>query len=545
MKTMKGGIPNIMKQGTRQYSGIRQVIMKNIDACQALAKITTSSYGPNGMNKMVINRHGKLFVTSDAATIMTELEIEHPAAKIILLACEMQQFEYGDATNFVVVFAGELLKLAGQLIEMGLHPTDIIRGYQIAGDEAVKILSEMKAVKEFDVSLHNEDSLKEAIVTAIGAKQFSFKDMLTNLVAKACTIVMPDNPIYFQGNMVRVCKLPGGILSDSFVIPGMVLTSGTEGAIRYLKGAHVVIYNESVDALDTETKGTVRLNSAQELMDYNQSEEVWMENMIRNIHETGANCIISGGKFGEMALHFIDKFGLMAIKVPSKEDLRRISILLRAPMLVKFGPVRKDDLGYADSISAQEIGGSKVTVIDRAQEDARLATIVLRASTQNILDDLERACADGVNVVKSMAKDSTFVHGGGACEVQLARQIEIMGGKCTGLEQYSVRKYGEAFEVFPRTLAENTGLKANDTVATLYALHENGSIDSGINIEKSEVSGMAECGVMDLRIAKLNAIKLATNAAITVLKVDQLIMAKPAGGPRMPQKQGHWDDDDE
>jgi len=288
----------------------------------------------------------------------------------------------------------------------------------------------------------------------------------------------------------------------------------------------------------------VLIKTADELMNYNKSEEQSMENLIRQISEAGVKVVVAGSAIGEMALHFLERYKLMSVKVPSKFDLRRVAKAVGATPMARLGTPTAEEVGFCDLVSVEEIGSTKVTIF-RKDSDAGISTIVVRASTQNTLDDIERSVDDGVNVYKATAKDGRFIPGAGAAEIELSRQLQAFADSTPGIIQYAIKKFGEAFEVVPRTLAENAGLRATDVISNLYASHQKGNTADGIDIEGSETSllNTKQAEVFDLLASKASAIKLATDAAITILRVDQIIMAKPAGGPKPPQ-QGGMDTDD-
>lgn len=537
-------MPNILKQGSKHLSGKHAVEYRNIEACDALCKITMTSFGPNGMNKMVINRLEQLFVTSDASTIMKEIEVEHPAARILVMASEMQQREIGDGSNFVLVLAGELLKQALFLLEMGLHTSDVVRGYALAAETLLNDLEDLVLYEEKD--LKNEDRLAIAIHPVIASKQYGLEDLLTPLVAKACALAMPSNPINFNVDNVRVCKLHGGAVDQCELIRGMVVPHDVQGDITRKSECRIAIFNESVDTPETETKGTVRLTNAQELMDYNLGEEKFIEQNIKRLADLKTDVIVTGGKFGEMAMHYIEKFGMMAVRVASKHELRRLASTVRGRMLVQFGaPVRADDLGYADEVYVKEYGLQKVTIFNQSKEKSSISTILLRSATVNSLNDIERAVDQGINVVKAMTKDARFVAGAGAAEIEMSRKIGTFGDTCTGLEQYAVKKFAESLEVFARTLGSNAGMDGTEIVSKLYAAHERGEKHCGVDIENLGIADMSgNLKIVDALATKVSGIKLAANAVTTILRIDQIIMSKPAGGPKAPKGQGHWDDDE-
>jgi len=283
----------------------------------------------------------------------------------------------------------------------------------------------------------------------------------------------------------------------------------------------------------------VLLKSAEELKNYNNSEEAALEKVIKSIADTGCNMLVCGQQVGELALHFLEKYGIMCMKCPSKFELRRICRTTGASTLVRMEPPKDGDLGSCKHIYVKEIGSTRCTLFDHEDDSSRVATIVIRGSTPNVMDDIERAIDDGVSVVKSMTRDRRFVPGAGATELLLADTLTLFGESQPGLDQYAIQKFGLALEVVPRTLAENAGLDATNMIAQMYAAHKAGKAGVGIDIEDA---GTADRGVLDLLLTKKEAIKMATDAAVTVLRVDQIIMSKPAGGPKAPE-QGGADDD--
>eukprot|EP00455_Lapot_gusevi_P045403 TRINITY_DN5801_c0_g2_i1.p1 TRINITY_DN5801_c0_g2~~TRINITY_DN5801_c0_g2_i1.p1 ORF type:complete len:540 (+),score=224.37 TRINITY_DN5801_c0_g2_i1:86-1705(+) len=538
MKQMRRSVPSLLKEGHKQYSGVDQVILRNAEACKKLSKVTRTSFGPNGMNKMVINHLEKLFVTSDAATILREMEIVHPAAKMIVLAAQQQEREIGDGSNLVVVLAGELLNQAEALIRGGVHASEIISGYNLAYRKALEIIPELTCYEEKELT--SPEKLAAAIRSAVSAKQYGYEDILCPLIAEACALTMPRNHYNFLVDNVRVCKILGQSVGDSFVVKGMVVDRDTEGSVKRAENVKVALFNCALDAQGTETKGTVLINSAEELLNYNASEEQLMEKHVQEIKEAGAGAVIIGGTISQLALHFLEKYHLLAIKVSSKHELRRLARCTGARMIPQLGAISPEDLGFCSSINVQEVGSHKITILNQNLQDSALTTIVIRGSSQNILNDIERAVDDGVNVVRSLGRDARFVPGAAATEIELARRLQSFAEQNPGLEQYAIRKFGEALEVVARTLSENAGLNATDIIAKLYAAHERGEAAAGVDIEGADVG---ETGVLDLLITKESALRLAADVAITILRVDQIIMAKPAGGPKPPAQSGNWDDD--
>ncbi|BBN13186.1 T-complex protein 1 subunit theta [Marchantia polymorpha subsp. ruderalis] len=533
------GMQSMLKDGHKHFSGLEEAVMKNIDACKQLSKITRTSLGPNGMNKMVINHLEKLFVTTDAGTMVNELEVQHPAAKLLVLAARAQQEEVGDGVNLVISFAGELLQGAEELIRMGLHPSEIIAGYAKALTEGLEVLETLVEPNTEKIDVMNKDEVMKRIIPVVASKQYGQEEPLCRLITDACIQVCPKNPLNFNVDNVRVTKLLGGGVSDSLVVSGMVLKADAVGSIKKAQKAKIAVFGAGVDTAATETKGTVLIKNAAQLESYATTEEAKIESLIKEVAESGATVIVSGGPVGEMALHFCERYKIMVLKIMSKFELRRFCRSTGASSVVKLQRPSVDELGFADSISVEEIGGTRVTVIKNDAGGNLISTLVLRGSTDSVLDDFERAVDDGVNAFKAACRDSRLIPGAGASEIEMARRLQEFGSKETGLNQYAILKFAESLEIVARILAENAGLNTLDILSTLYSAHASGNLHAGVDIEGTNPT---KDDVWDLYITKFWALKLATDAVCTVLRVDQIIMAKQAGGPK-PQG-GHGDDED-
>ncbi|KAK5143487.1 T-complex protein 1 subunit theta [Rachicladosporium monterosium] len=570
----------LFKAGYNSYDAEDGAVLRNIDACRTIASTVQTSLGPYGRNKIVINHLQKMILTNDAATILRELDVVHPAAKLIVMASQQQEAEMGDATNLIIVLAGELLKKAEELLRMGLKTSEIVAGYERAQKIALEALEELEVDSIGDIRSQSE--LAKALRTVIAAKQNGSEQLLADMVAEAVLAVLPKNPYNFNVDNIRVVKIMGGSLEQSKVVRGMVFGREPDGTVKKAVKAKVGVFNCPIDISQTETKGTVLLKSSKELFDFTKGEEHQMENTIKELHDSGMRVVVAGATVGELALHYLNRAGILVIKIMSKFELRRLC----------------HEMGNVDIVETLEIGGDRVTVFRQENEQTRTATLVLRGATQNHLDDVERAVDDGVNVVKAITRDSRLVPGAGASEMELIERVSRVADKTAGLAQYAIRKYAEAFEVIPRTLAESAGLDATEVLAKLYTAHQaqpptasssaagaagkaatNGSstngtskaqtnggaeaddddededdddeeeeeIDcTGVDMENSDGTGTldaSEEGILDLMLTKQWAIRLATEAARTVLSVDQIIVARQAGGPKPLGPNPNWDQD--
>jgi len=538
------GFSSMMKDGSKFFSGLEEAVIRNIGACKEFAETVQTCYGPNGMNKMVINHLEKLFVTNDAATIIRELEVEHPAAKLMILGSQMQENEIGDATNFVIIFAGALLRVSEELLRMGLKPTEVADGYEIALNKALEILPSLSCYEV--TNSRDEESVKKAVRTAVMSKQYGNEDFLADLITKACISILPDKETQFNVDNIRVCKILGSGLYSSQVINGMVFKRHAESNIIKKETCKIAIYTCPIDALQTETKGTVLIKTAEELTSFSRGEESQLEKQIKAIADAGVDVVVAGGKFGDLAMHYVNKYNMMAVRLMSKWDVRRLARATGATALPKMTPPTSEEMGMADTVYVDELGDTEVVVFRVGDKESRVSTIVIRGATDNYMDDIERAVDDGVNVFKGLCKDGKMTAGGGATEIELARQVAQWAETHPGLEQYSINKFAEALEVIPRVLAENSGVKPKEIISKLYAAHSEGNKNMGFDIdgESGDVKDCLESNVLDLMLAKKWALKYATNAACTVLRVDQIIMAKRAGGPKPRDTQGQDQDDD-
>ena len=500
------------------------------------------------MNKLIVNNLNKLFLTNDAGTILRELEIEHPAARLILLASQQQDREVGDATNLVIVLAGELLQQAEKLLQMGLKASVIVEGYELAFAKARQLLGEeaesVLAAEKIPIK-----SLTPLLKTVIGSKQYGLEGKLASLVSEAIDITLPrDNPRSFNVDNVRCVKIMGASLTSSHVIHGMVFNREASTRLKSLSGPgpiKVAVFLCPLSGSRTETKGTVLLHDAKEMMNFSKGEEEILQRQIESIAASGAKVVVSGDQISDLAVHYLDRCGLIGLRIPSKFDLRRLCRALGATPLARLGEPLAEELGEAAAVECLEIGSDRCTVFKSSARVGQLATIVLRGSTQNAMDDLERAIEDAVNTVRTLVtRDERIVPGAGASEMALSRALGKFADLTPGVAQYAIRAFAESFEVVPRVLAMNGGFDSHDVLARLAAAQESQGPHQGINLDdpQSTIDSISG-GIVDSLAAKASAVHLAVDCALTILRVDQIIMSKPAGGPK-PRAPGAQDEDD-
>ncbi|MCP9257954.1 T-complex protein 1 subunit theta [Dirofilaria immitis] len=506
----KSGYARFLKDGVQHFKGTEEAVQRNIEACIELSSQIQSAFGPSGMNKMMINHIEKLFVTNDAGTILKELEVQHPAAKMLVMATQMQEKQIGDGTNTVVIFGAALLEHASQLLNMGLSPSEIANGYENAVDKTLEILPSLVVKKADD--LRDIGLVQKYLKSTIMSKQYDNVDFITELVAKACVQIVPKNTYNFNVDNIRVCKILGSSVQSSKTMNGMVFLRGAEGEIKKMDKARIVVYTCPFDLTQTETKGTVLLESADELLKFSAGEETEVEAVIKALAENGVN---------------VFDIRRLCRTTGAQAQARVTSCLQCVPPRTSYGE--------CDRVYTDEIGDTEVTIFDKLSERGHVATIVVRGSSQSRMDDIERAIDDAINTYKALTRDCQLLPGAGAVEVELARQIESFGEKCAGLEQYSIKKFAHALESLPKQIAENAGLDPTEILSKIYAAHQEGQRNAGIDLLSGEIIDAVEANIYDLY----------SDAAITILKIDQIIMSKQASGGPAPRPPKPADEGDE
>lgn len=389
--------------------------------------------------------------------------MQHPAAKLIVMASQMQQQEYGDGTNFVVTLAGELLSHAEGLIRMGLHPNQVIQGYEQACAKALEILPTLKAYEVKD--LKDEDEVAMLLKPALTAKLPSYGEFLSKEVAKACIMSLPEAASKFDIDNIRIVQVMGSNIADSYTMRGFLVKRDAETPIKSVQKPVVAVYSCSIDTETADTKGTVLIKTAEEMLNYAKGEEQFAEKAITGLVAAGVSLVVTGGTISNICLHYLEKHKIMAVKIASKFELKRLARAAGANVLSKLQDPRADDLGRLDSSYVLEIGSEKLTIFEKNSENCRLSTVVIRGSTRGLMDDIERAIDDSVSVYRSAIHSPRFLPGAGSTETILASRIEQEGKLLKGLDQYSYIRFGKAFEIIPKVLAENAGLDSNEFIA--------------------------------------------------------------------------------
>ena len=411
---------------------------------------------------------------------------------------------------------------------MGVHPSEILIGYEKASIYCHELLEKQVCYTIKDMTDHDE--VFKCMKASVASKQYGLEDLLGNLITKACLHTMGKKGGKLNVDNVRVVKILGGGIQDSEVIQGMVVTRQSQTSVHRAYECKVAVFNANIEMNQGETKGTVLLTSADQLQNYSKSEEDQFESFIKGIAEAGIKVVVCTGSMSEMAIHFFEKYKIMAIKIMSKFEMKRIARAVGATPVVKLGTPTPDELGFAHEVAFKEISSQKCIVFRRDEPENKMATIVLRGSTTSMLDDVERAVDDGVNAIKTMTRDPRMVPGAGATEINMAKKIAEYAKTQPGLDQYAIERFAQSLEIIPRVIADNAGLRAEEVIADLYAKTGESNV-WGISVADGKVMDVNELCIYDCWDTKSWALKLSLDAVLTILKVDQIIMSKPAGGP--------------
>nr|XP_034992883.1 T-complex protein 1 subunit theta-like [Zootoca vivipara] len=535
------GLPQMLKAGMKYFSGLQETLFSNLTACKALVRSLRTCYGPLGRNKLVVNHLGKNFHTSHAATILRELELENPVACLLRTAAETQNVETGDGTNFVILLTGALLENAEKLLHSGLPVVHIRAGYEMACKEVLRLLPGLSCYV-----LKNPRDVEEVLwvlQAAVGSKVFGHQKVLARLVAKACILALPPDRTAFNADFIRVCKILGSGVADSSVVEGVVVCAEAEGIVRRVERARIAAYSCSFGPSGFEAKSTAVFSSASDIRRFSKSEENIIEQRILDLARAGVTVVVAGGKVDEMALFYANRYRLMVVRLRSRMELQRLCKAVGATLLLTVAPPAPEELGHCRRVYMSEIGSTSVVVFSQDGIACPVVTIVLRGATTEMLDCVEEAIHDGINVYKVLGSDARLLPGAGATEMALSVRLSTLGMYFPGPEQYGILEFSQALKTLPATLAENAGLPVNEAMAKIEVQHQLGTQNTGLRLASEEAGTIdaAKEGLFDPFLVKYRGILLATQTAVTLLGVSEVMMAKKSGGPKPRGDNPNWD----
>ncbi|MCZ7393752.1 MAG: thermosome subunit beta [Candidatus Methanoperedens sp.] len=529
-----GGQPIlILREGSQRTKG-REAQNNNIMAAKAVAAAVRTTLGPKGMDKMLVSSLGDIVITNDGATILKEMDIEHPAAKMIVEVAKTQDDEVGDGTTTAAVLAGEFLKNAEDLLEQNVHPTVIASGYRLASIKAKEILQTLA----MDVDVNQKDLLFKIAATAITGKGAeAHKDVFANLAVNAVlAVVDKENGKYtVDVEDVKVEKKVGGSIEASELIEGMVIDKERvhTNMPKKVKDAKILLLNEALEIKKTEVDAEISIKSPDQLQSFLDQEEQMLHDMVNKVIDCGANVVFVQKGIDDVAQHYLAKAGVYAARRVKKSDMDKLARATGAKILTSLKEIGESDLGKAGNVEEKKIGDEAMTYVTECH-NPKAVSIILRGGTEHVVDEAERALHDALRVVGVAIEDEKLVAGGGSPEVELALRLREYSGTLTGREQLAVAKFAEALEIIPRTLAENAGLDPINMLVEMRSQHEKGKKTAGLNVFTGKVVDMWKEGVVEPLRVKTQAIDSATEAATMILRIDDVLSSKSAPGGGMP-----------
>ncbi|HEX7628478.1 MAG TPA: thermosome subunit beta [Candidatus Methanoperedens sp.] len=529
-----GGQPIfILREGSQRTKG-REAQSNNIMAAKAVAAAVRTTLGPKGMDKMLVDSMGDIVITNDGATILKEMDIEHPAAKMIVEVAKTQDDEVGDGTTTAAVLAGEFLKNAEELLEMGVHPTVIASGYRLASIKAKEILKTLaKKVTSDDTDL----LLKIAATAITGKGAEASKDVFANLTVKAVLAVVDieNGKKVVDIDDIKVEKKVGGSVEDSQLIEGMVIDKERvhTNMPKKITDARILLINEALEIKKTEVDAEISIKSPDQLQLFLDQEEQMIHDMVTKVIDCGANVVFVQKGIDDIAQHYLAKAGIYAARRVKKSDMDKLARATGAKILTSLKEINDSDLGKAGLVEEKKIGDEAMTYITECH-NPKAVSIILRGGTEHVADEAERALHDALRVVGVAIEDETLVAGGGSPEIELALRLREYASTLKGREQLAVAKFAEALEVIPRTLAENAGLDPINMLVEMRSQHEKGNKTAGLNVFTGKVVDMWKEGVVEPLRVKTQAISSGTEAATMILRIDDVLSSKSAPGGGMP-----------
>ena len=523
----------ILREGTKREKG-KDAQFNNITAARAISDAVRSSLGPRGMDKMLVDSVGDVVITNDGVTILKEMDVQHPAAKMLVEVAKTQDAEVGDGTTTSVILAGELLKKATDLIDANVHPTIIASGYRLANDKAQEVLKNV-AMK---VSIDDTKLLKLIAETAMISKQVnSSKEYFADLVVDAVkTIVDKDKDGNYEIDLknLQTVKKAGAKMEESYVVKGLIIDKEPVQANmpKSVEKAKIALIDAPFEVKKTEIDAKIQITDPNQLQQFIAEEENMLRDMVAKVKAAGANVVFCQKGIDDLAQHFLAKEGIYACRRVKKSDMERLGRSTGANIINKIGELTADDLGYADVVELKKIEDEEMTFITGVKEP-KTVSVLVRGGTKHVADEVERSLVDAWSVVRVAIEDGMMVTGGGSTAMEIAMQLRDYAASVGGREQIAIEAFASAMETIPSTLAENAGLDPIDILIQMRKQHKAGKVYDGLNPYTGKVEDMLKLNVIEpYRIGK-QAINSATDAAVMILRIDDVIASKASPMPQV------------
>jgi len=523
-QTQSGQPVLILKEGTSRSRG-REAQRNNIMAARVIAEAIRSTLGPRGMDKMLVDSLGDITITNDGAAILDEIEVEHPAAKMMVEVAKTQDDEVGDGTTTSVVLAGELLKKAEELLDQNIHPTIIVSGYRKATKKAMEVLEKIS----MPVDLDDKEMLKRVAITAMGSKAVgTAREHLAEIAIEAIKQIAEKRGDRWVADVdnVQIIKKEGKSLHDTELVRGIILDKEVvhSGMPKRVENAKIALLNCPLEVEKTEFSAEIRIRDPSQMKAFLDQETSMLREMVEKVEKAGANVLICQKGIDDMAQHFLAKKGILAVRRAKESDMEKLSRATGGRIVTNLDDLKPEDLGYAELVEERKIGDDKMVFIEGCK-DPKSVSILIRAGLERMVDEAERAMHDALCVVADVFEKSKVVAGGGAVEAEVAKELRKYAVQVGGREQLAIEAFAEAVETIPKTLAENAGLEQIDIMVELRAAHEKGETWAGVDVFEGKVANLWDKGVIEPLSVKEQAIKSASEAAAMILRIDDVIAA--------------------
>ncbi|MBE0519944.1 TCP-1/cpn60 chaperonin family protein [Candidatus Bathyarchaeota archaeon] len=524
----------ILKEGTTRSRG-REAQRNNIMAARVIGEVLKTTLGPRGMDKMLIDSLGDITITNDGAAILNEMEVEHPAGKMMVEVAKTQDDMVGDGTTTAVILAGELLKKAEELLDQNIHPTIIVSGYRKAVQKAIETINNIATL----VNIEDRETLRKVALTSMSSKAVGpAKEHFAEIAIDAVKQIVErrgERKVADIDN-IQIIKKEGKSLFESQLIRGLIIDKEAvhSGMPKKIENAKIALLDCPLEIQKTETSAEIRIRDPTQMKAFLDQETRMLKEMVEKIKAVGARVLFCQKGIDDMAQHFLAKHEILAARRVKQSDMEKLSRATGGRIVTDLDDLKLEDLGMAGMVEERKIGEDKMIFVEKCK-DPRSVAVLIRAGLERMVDEAERAMHDALSVVSDVIENNKIVPGGGAVEVEIAKELRKQATKVGGREQLAIEAFADAFEIVPKTLAENAGLEAIDVIAELRAAHEKtDGKPMGINVFKGKVENMRENGVIEPLVVKEQAAKSATESASMILRIDDVIASTKPKGPAGP-----------
>jgi thermosome len=520
----------VLKEGTSRETG-KNAQSNNITAGIAIADAVRSTLGPKGMDKMLVDSMGDVVITNDGVTILKEIDVEHPAAKMIIEVAKTQDDECGDGTTTAVILAGELLKKSEELITLNIHPTIISSGYRMAAEKAVEILEELAT----PISPDDEEGLTNLAITSMTGKSAGvLREVLAPISVKAVKAVAEDSDGALRADKdnIMMVKKKGGALVDTELIEGILIDKERvhSGMPKEITEPKIALLDCALEYKKTEVDAKIEITSPNQLQSFLDEEEKILKGKADKLNGIGANVVICQKGIDDLVQHYLSKSGVMAVQRAKKSDMEKLAKATGGRVVTNLEDLSKDDLGTAGNVAEKKIGGDSLTFITGCK-NAKAVSILIRGTTDLMLDEIERSLDDSIGVLSVAVEDGKIISGGGSAAIEISQALRDYARNESGREQMAIEAFASAVEVVPRTLAENAGLDPIDILIRLRKAHKKSQKTAGLNAYTGRVEDMVDLKVQEPLRVGVQAITGATDVAVMILRIDDVIAARASAGP--------------